>query len=203
MKILITGTTSGVGLCLSTALRTIGHEVIDVNRDILDLSDITCVAAYNIPMVDMLINCAGTGIGGKTDFVSHHDEDVVTILNTNLISPVLLSKKALTNNLSCKIVNITSTNNNRYHPGDLVYSLSKKALAEFGSMLQVEFPSVSYLEIRLGLTKTKFNQNRYAGHTHRYIDIYDQYLCLRPDQVADCISDVLFDNHIKFVELSP
>jgi short-subunit dehydrogenase involved in D-alanine esterification of teichoic acids len=114
MKILITGTTSGVGLSLSTALSAVGHDVIELNRDMLDLSDITAVDAYTIPFVNMLINCAGTGIGGKIDFVSHLNRDIVTILNTNLISPVMLSKKALTNNASCKIVNITSTNNNRY-----------------------------------------------------------------------------------------
>jgi short-subunit dehydrogenase len=202
MKILITGTTSGVGLCLSTALSAIGHDVIELNRDLLDLSDITSVKAYPIPIVDILINCAGTGVGGKTDFVSHFDGDMITILNTNLVSPVLLSKKALTNNTACKIVNITSTNNNRYYPGDLVYSLSKKALAEFGSMLQVEFPTVRYLEVRLGLTKTQFNQNRYAGHSDRYVNLYDQYPCLDPDQVAIKILNVLFDNNVKFVEVS-
>jgi short-subunit dehydrogenase len=203
MKILITGTTSGVGLSLAAALSAAGHEVIGLNRNMLDLSDIMSVNAYPIPIVDMLINCAGTGVGGKIDFVSHFDEDIVTILNTNLISPVLLSKKALTINVSCKIVNITSTNNNRYYPGDLVYSLSKKALAEFGSMLQVEFPAVRYLEVRLGLTKTQFNQNRYAGHSDRYVDLYDQYPCLDPDQVAVRILDVLFDNNVKILEVSP
>ena len=203
MKILITGTTSGVGLSLSTALSAVGHDVIELNRDMLDLSDITAVDAYTIPFVNMLINCAGTGIGGKIDFVSHLNRDIVTILNTNLISPVMLSKKALTNNASCKIVNITSTNNNRYYPGDLIYSLSKKSLAEFGSMLQIEFPAVRYLEVRLGLTKTKFNQNRYVGQPDRYINIHDQHPHLNPDQVAAQISNVLFDNHVKFVEMSP
>jgi short-subunit dehydrogenase len=203
MKILITGTTSGLGLFLSATLRDIGHEVIDLKRHMLDLSDITAVQAYTMPMIDMLINCAGTGVGGKTDFVSHLEGDMEIILNTNLVSPILLSKKALTINSCCKIVNITSTNNNRYHPGDLVYSLSKKALAEFGSMLQVEFPAVKYLEIRLGLTKTRFNQNRYVGHSHRYVDIYDQHPCLNPYQVATQILDVLFDDHIKIIEVSP
>jgi short-subunit dehydrogenase len=203
MRILITGITSGLGLHLGATLCATDHEVIAPSRDTLDLSDISAVESYSMPVVDMLINCAGTGVGGKTDFVSHLEKDIVTILHTNLISPVLLSKKALTNNSCCKIVNITSTNNNRYYPGDLVYSLSKKSLAEFGSMLQIEFPAVKYLEVRLGLTKTKFNQNRYVGHSHRYVDIYDQHPCLTPDQVSTRILDVLFDDHVKFVEVSP
>jgi len=203
MKILITGTTSGIGLSLATALSAAGNEVTGLNRDILDLDDIAAVAAYSMPVVDMLINCAGTGVGGKIDFVLHGNHDIVTILNTNLISPVLLSKKALKNNTGCKIVNITSTNNNRYHPGDLIYSLSKKALAEFGTMLQIEFPSVKYLEVKLGLTKTNFNNNRYADWSDRYVDIYKQHLYLTADLVADHIVKVLFDDHVKHIEVSP
>ena len=190
-------------MALHAVLSAGGHEVIELNRDILDLSDITTVEAYTIPFVNMLINCAGTGVGGKIDFVSHSNHDMVTILNTNLISPVLLSKKALKNNTNCKIVNITSTNNNRYHPGDLIYSLSKKALTEFGTMLQVEFPNVRYLEVKLGLTKTSFNKNRYAKWPDRYVDIYKQHPYLTADQVADHIVKVLFDDHVKHIEVSP
>lgn len=203
MKILITGTSSGVGLALHTALSTTGHEVIELNRTLLDLDDIAAVAAYSMPVVDMLINCAGTGVGGKIDFVSHSNFEILTILNTNLISPVLLSKKALKNNTDCKIVNITSTNNNRYYPGDLIYSLSKKALAEFGAMLQVEFPNVKYLEVKLGLTKTNFNKNRYANWSDRYVDIYKQHPYLTADLAADHIVKVLFDDHVKCIEVSP
>lgn len=200
MKILITGTSSGVGLALSN--RLLSHDVLALTRSQLDLSDISKVLEYNLSPIDMLINCAATGVGGKIDLVNHKDTNVVDIINTNLVSPILLTKQALKQNANCKIVNITSTNSNRYHANDLIYSLSKRSLTDFGSMLRVEYPNINLLEIRLGLTKTSFNNNRYKSEPQRFFDVY-QYPHLTADQAADKIVNVLFDPVIKFVEISP
>lgn len=199
MKIVITGTASGVGFELAKKLQH--HNVTALTREELDLSDINAVINYDLGICDMLINCAATGVGGKIDFVNHRSYNIVNIMNTNLLSPVLLSKQALTNNANCKIINITSTNNNRYYPGDLAYSLSKQALANFGAMLKIEYPDVQYLEVRLGLTKTNFNNNRYRNDLDRFIDVYaNKHLTV--DHVTDRILDVLFDSSIKTIEVA-
>jgi len=201
MRIILTGTSSGIGKELTDQLSN-DHDVVCITRNDLELSNIDAVNNYSMPTVDMLINCAGTDRGGKIDFVNQDQESIINILHTNVIAPILLSKKALSTNPKCKIVNITSTNNKRYWPNNLTYSLSKKALAEFGNMLQVEYPDVNYLEIQLGLTKTNFNQNRYVGYENRFDDVYSN-LHLSVDDVADKICNVLFDNTIKFIEISP
>ena len=200
MKILITGTSSGLGQELVG--RLYHHNIVAPTRQLLDLSDIESVIAYNPGFCDILINCAGTDIGGKIDFVNHQTQNVVDILNTNLIAPVLLSKQVLANNTKCKVINITSTNNNRYHANNLSYSLSKKALAEFGAMLKVEYPDVDYLEIKLGLVKTEFNRNRYQHESDRFNDIY-QLPHLTVCQAADIIVPAMFNSSIKFIEVAP
>lgn len=201
MNIAITGTTSGVGKELWQRLGRL-HSVVCINRDLVDLSDMSAVRGYSIPKVDMLINCAGTDRGGKIDFVNQDQESIINILHTNLVAPMLLSKKTLETNPKCKIVNITSTNNKRYWTNTLAYSLSKKALAEFGNMLQVEYPTVHYLEIQLGLTKTNFNQNRYVGNEDRFNDVYiNPHLTV--DVVVEKILGVLFDPSVKFIEIAP
>jgi len=200
MRILITGTSSGLGQELVSRLHD--HDVVALTRQLLDLSDIASVINYNPGFCDILINCAGTDIGGKIDFVNHQTQHVVDILNTNLIAPVLLSKQMLSNNSKCKIVNITSTNNNRYYANNLSYSLSKKALAEFGAMLKVEYPDVDYLEIKLGLVKTEFNRNRYQHEPDRFTDIY-QLSHLTVCQAADIIVPTVFNSSIKFIEVAP
>lgn len=200
MKILITGTSSGLGAELASRLH---HCDLTVStRSVLDLSNIKNVIDYEFDFQDMLINCAGTDIGGKIDFVNHQCNDVATIMTTNLLSPMILTSKALKINPACKIVNITSTNNNRYYPKNLAYSLSKQSLSTFGSMLKVEYPDVSLLEVKLGLTKTNFNHNRYAAYPERFSDIYSlPHLTVK--QAADQILAVLFDNTVKLIEVSP
>jgi short-subunit dehydrogenase len=200
MRIVITGTSSGLGQELASRLHE--HDVVAPTRQLLDLSDIASVVNYDPGFCDILINCAGTDIGGKIDFVNHQTQNVVDILNTNLIAPVLLSKQVLANNTKCKVINITSTNNNRYHANNLSYSLSKKALAEFGAMLKVEYPDVNYLEIKLGLVKTEFNRNRYQHEPDRFNDIY-QLPHLTVCQAADIIVPAMFNSSIKFIEVAP
>ena len=201
MNIIITGSNSGIGLELANRL-TVDHNVIRLSRVELDLANINDLVSHHLPGCDMLINCAGTGLGGKTDFVNHQLRNVQTVLTVNLLAPVSLAHRVLSVNPQCKIVNITSTNNNCYWPNDLAYSLSKIALAEFGRMLQIEYPAIEYLEIRLGLTKTNFNQNRYVGHKQRYSDVYtNPHLTVQ--QAVDRMLPALFDSAVKFIEVAP
>lgn len=200
MKIAITGASSGVGLELCKQFSD--HVIVAITRQQLDLSDIDAVLNYDLVPCDVLINCAGTGMGGKIDFVNHRPNLVVDIINTNLIAPLLLSQKALQINPGCKIVNITSTNNNRYYKNDLAYSLSKQALADFGAMLRVEYDHVNYLEVRLGLTKTNFNHNRYRFDQGRFQDIYVN-THLTAESAARQIASAVLSNNIKFLEVAP
>ena len=201
MRIAITGTSSGIGQELGNQLSN-GHDIMCITRNELELGNLNAVTNYNMSTVDMLINCAGTDRGGKLAFTEQDATSISNILTTNLLSPILLSQKALKLNPTCKIVNITSTNNKQYWPNNLAYSLSKKALNEFGRMLQVDHPNVNYLEIQLGLTKTNFNQNRYVGHEDRFDDVY-RNAHLSPGNVVERILSVLFDNTVKFIEISP
>lgn len=201
MKILITGTGSGVGERLHVSLSQ-SNDIIALARNNLDLSNIAAISEFTMPKIDMLINCAGTDIGGKIEFTKHNTNEVITIINTNLIAPMLLSQKALKLNTNCKIVNITSTNNIKYYPNNLTYSLTKKALETFTNMLRVEYPFINLLEIRLGLTKTNFNNNRYKGHEDRFNNIYSNSH-LTVDEVVGKIEEVLFNNLIKFIEIAP
>lgn len=200
MRIAITGTGSGLGseLCKQLA----NHEVIAITRQQLDLSDMDAVLKYDLMPCDVLINCAGTGIGGKIDFLNHRPALMLDIINTNFLAPLLLSQKALKANINCKIVNVTSTNNNRYYKNDLAYSLSKQALADFGNMLKVEYDQVNYLEIRLGLTKTNFNNNRYKFDQHRFQDIYVNPH-LTAESAAKQIVPAVLSKNIDFLEVTP
>jgi hypothetical protein len=69
-------------------------------------------------------------------------------------------------------------------------------------MLMIEYPTIDYLEIRLGLTKTNFNQNRFKNEPNRYTELYQNNFLI-PTDVANKICNVLFDRTVKFIEISP
>ena len=83
MRILITGTSSGIGQELSNRVQH--HNVVALTRQQLDLSNIVSVTAYDPGVCDILINCAGTDCGGKIDFVNHQTQQVVDILKLNVL----------------------------------------------------------------------------------------------------------------------
>jgi hypothetical protein len=96
----------------------------------------------------------------------------------------------------------TSTNNKRYWPTDLSYSLSKKSLSTFGDMLQIEYPNLQYLEVVLGLTKTNFNLNRYKHNPTNIDNLYSNPHLTTTDVVQQ-LMPILWDNKIKSMEISP
>ena len=109
MKILITGTTSGIGAATAKLLKLQYHDVIELNRSELDLTDIQAVTDYNLPEIDCLINNAG---GGAKD-----DQSKV---NLNFLAPVILARKAYQQNPKVIIVNVTSSYVNKYWGNDLI-----------------------------------------------------------------------------------
>lgn len=199
MKIAITGTSTGIGKHLAELLK-FDHDVIELPRSVFDLDYPETITSIN--HVDVLINCAGHGMGGKVPFTEHEFEHWQKIMNTNLISAMRLCQTVLISNPQALIVNITSTNNDKFWPGDLVYSLSKKSLQIFGEMLQTEYPDADIREVRLGLTKTEFNHNRHKPGHRELDDLYEVNECLDPEEVAEEIHYFLYGTE-KFVRIAP
>jgi len=196
--IAITGCSSGVGKELVKILKH-EHQLIQLTRDIIDLDFPERIRSFG--KVDMLINCAGHDVGGKVPFSEMHWSYWSRVLNTNLISAMRLSQLAIQENENVTVVNITSTNVEKFYPGDLAYSLSKKALQIFGDMLRYEHPSVTVKEVILGLTKTNFNANR---HKEKHKPMDDLYAMehLVPEEVASMIAEFIFSEN-KRIRIAP
>ncbi len=199
MKIAITGTSSGVGKHLAKLLIN-DHDVIELTRNVFDLDCPDTITDINF--VDVLINCAGHDLGGKVKFTEHNFSRWNKILNTNLISVMALCQCTIKHNPNVLIINITSTNNDKFYPGDLVYSLSKKSLEVFGHMLQEEYPSTDIREVRLGLTKTEFNNNRHKLNHKTMDNLYEDNCHLNPEDVAEKIRMFMYGSD-KFIRIEP
>lgn len=197
MNIIITGANSGIGKSIVDQLSD--HNVHKFSRKIYNMDIPGVFKNCNIPKCDILFNVAGHDLGGKVDFLNHNFDHWIKILNTNLINTLHLTQLVLQSNLNAKIINITSTNVDQYYPNDLVYSLSKSALSTFTDYLRIEYSenSDNFKEVRLGLTKTNFVNNRHKEHHIPKIDLYSMYDHLIPKEAAKQIVDFAFSNKQK------
>ena len=120
----ITGGSSGIGFSLIQLLQN--KKIFFPTRKELNLDNIDMVSNYNVPFVDIAVHMAGHDLGGGINFLEHKTEDFIKIINCNLLSTIILSKKLLLKNKNCVQVYITSTNLDKFYPNNLIINVDYK-----------------------------------------------------------------------------
>lgn len=176
--IVITGTSSGVGLALGNYFHSRGYLVIGLSRSIPENSnfitiptDITKEAEVELAFqqilkvtnrIDILINNAGRGmVGPATDAT---EEEILSLFNLNLVSVVRIIKRVipLMKNKQGKIFNISSIGSLMGLPFRGYYSASKSALDMVTESLRYELIrfNIQVSTINLGDVRTSIAEGR-------------------------------------------
>jgi len=177
--IIVTGASSGIGRALCDFFSSKGNTVIGLSRSApklpysfkhypLDISDEAAVSktvstiVEQYKSIDVLINCAGIGLGGPLELTSK--EQGAKMLDVNVLGAFLMSKHCLPFLRESKgyVFNIGSVAGPLTIPFQTFYSMSKAAVQAFSEGLRME---VKPFGIRVscvlpGDTKTDFTARR-------------------------------------------
>ncbi|MGZ5503190.1 MAG: SDR family oxidoreductase [Chthoniobacterales bacterium] len=178
-KIFLTGASSGIGRATAEALTSAGHEVWGTARDVsrlpalhglhplaLDLLDPDsiessfCAAVKDAGGFDVLINNAGSGHFGPTEFQAREElEREFRVLVFGQIHLIQLALPTMRARRSGLIINISSLASRLPLPFMSSYSAGKAALATFSLALNLELQNcgVRVVDLQPADIRTKFN----------------------------------------------
>lgn len=209
--ILIAGASGGIGSVLLDKLVDSGARIIAVYKNNLPMprtnENILLVKAdlqnpeewdsllqlvyQNHGRIDILINCIGVLIPGN--FINHTEEQTTEMINTNFLSVIIGTRKALElmqENGSGHIVNLGSVGGIIPMPYSSVYCATKFALRGFTHSLANELKNtrVKISLISPGPVLTKMLE-REANHSKTAIAFINK--AIEPAKVADAVIKVL------------
>ncbi len=228
----VTGAAGGMGRAITEALLQSGRRVVLVDRDPeslrqfaakmgdstfaiqLDITDAKSVDRLPdlIPNafkpIDILINNAGHDIGGRTRFDIGPADDWSSIIQTNLIGLMRVTRSILPDMVrrnSGHIVNISSINAVRIIPDMAAYSTSKAGVHMFTETLRGELAetAIRVTEMQPGLTRTGIILTRYRGDRKKEKDYFGQFkMALDPADIARSILFALDQPpHVQIAEM--
>ena len=224
---IVTGGSSGIGLCTAEALRDAGctvyelsrrefahngihHIGVDVTDEVAVQSAIEQIAARQ-ENIDILVNCAGFGISGAVEFTEL--SDAKRQFNVNFFGMVNVNKAVLPImrcNGSGRIVNISSVAAVAHIPFQTYYSASKAAIESYTCCLANEVKpfGISVTCVQPGDIATGFTDARrksaagddiYNGRISRSVAGMekDEQNGMRPETAGKYIAKIAIRKNVK------
>ena len=212
MLAVITGASRGIGKAAAEALLRNGYRVVSLSRtpcpiagvesmacDITDPAQVQTVF-QKIPEIDLLVNNAGFGISGATEYTS--PADMHRQFELNLFAAVHVTQCALPalKKSHGRVINISSAAAVFPIPFQAFYSASKAAMETLTGAWRSELAAfgVSVGALRLGDVKTGFTAARqktakgddeYGGRISRSVAVMerDEQNGMAPEQIAKAL----------------
>tara|TARA_B100000809_G_scaffold218558_1_gene225226 strand:- start:1232 stop:1933 length:702 start_codon:yes stop_codon:yes gene_type:complete len=204
---LVTGASSGIGLCVVEKLIGMNYKVYGFARDfaktafthvkffpmICDVTDTNMLVNQTQALLketgrlDVLVNNAGVGFFGPHETI--HPEKIERMVKTNLLSPMVLIQLTLRHLKKSEgfIINMASTA--ALEPGRFggAYGATKAGLHQFGQSLfaEVRKSGVRVVTLYPDMTMTPFyDETDFAPHN-------DHTCHITPECVADAVAQAI------------
>lgn len=157
LHIIVTGSSSGLGLAITKELQSAGHLVYGYDAE--EGNDVRSPSAWlkELEYVDVLINCAG--INDNRWFEEIGEEDFTRVLDVNAFSIVKMTQSVLPQlkDSGGVVINIVSNAANMPMTSSLSYCASKSAA------LMITRQMAHELTPKYGITVFSISPNKLAG----------------------------------------
>lgn len=215
---LITGATSGIGKATAEAFADLGINLILCGRRLERLYEIQEIlsekvkvniltfdvrnraevekALHTLPeelrAIDILVNNAGNA-HGLTPIQDGNPDDWDAMIDGNVKGLLYVSKTIMSWMIARQkghIVNISSIAGKATYPNGNVYCASKAAVEAIseGMRLDLNPHGIKVTNVAPGAVETEFSLIRFKGDDKRAEAVYNGFVPLTPQDVADCIA---------------
>lgn len=192
MKIILTGSTGGIGEAIYNKCNSQGHTIIAPSRSECDLSK---KINTHYTDIDALIYCAG--INNPSDYRNLSEDNIQSTLKVNIISFIEMCQHIEFNN-GANILAIGSLYATETRSGRLAYTMSKHAMYGAVKTLAIEM-SINNIKVNMispGFVLTKLTEK---NNTPDRIDYLQKHIPLgmtNPSDIADLCNFLLTNNSI-------
>jgi 3-oxoacyl-[acyl-carrier protein] reductase len=184
MRVILTGSTGGIGSSIANKYKSNGIETIEISRKNCDLAT---TVKYRNENIDGLIYCAG--INNPKPFHELTEKDIQNTLQINTLSFIELCKN-IKFNRSANIIAIGSIYATESRSGRLSYTVSKHALYGAVKTLAIE---MSMYNIKVNMISPGFvlTDLTKKNNTQERIDFLNETIPLGMTEPSD-IADLCF-----------
>ncbi len=196
-RVLITGSTSGLGLALKNIYQT-KYTVDTVDRDVCDLENLDSVQksvdniTKNKKYKHVFLNAGILGRLSKSKDLTLHEYN--QIFNVNVWSNKIIIDCLIQNNAIENVICVSSGAASKPYFGWSLYCSAKAAMKQILSCYQYEYHDFRFLSLAPGLVKTKMQDRIYKYDENKIPSVKkfkDAYNNMQKPE--DC-AKIIFDN---------
>jgi len=146
-------------------------------------------AVAELGRIDILVNNAGLGLG-RDPFSESSDEDEVTVIATNVLGLMRITRLSLPHiRDGGHVVNIGSIAGRQAYENAAVYVASKFAVRGFTYALREDLRGrpIRLTTVDSGLVESGFSKVRFRGDEEKATQVYERVEALTPDDIAECV----------------
>jgi short-subunit dehydrogenase len=201
-KILVIGSTGGIGLELISEFKKKKYIVEGLNSKDLDLNFPEKIFQNDFSKFDIIVNASGHSKGTFKGFTLNDWKNQLSQITVNFISNIFILKHYIMQKQKGKYVWLNSILTEKARPYHSVYVSTKVASKTAIDLIKKEAPHIKVLEAQIGITKTNFRYTNFLGqHSKEEINkMYEKENACSAKEVAIKIIDAIEDGK-EFIQI--